>query len=128
MSAIVARCAKRQNTFWVVHQALYDYQNCLKCKGPRAIAISAGLNDRELDRCLRYPKIPELIRTNKSEPGLENITATPTVVIGPTVAVNRHRGFLLEGGLPWPQFCRIIDSELLNIQTNKHNEQRHPAE
>lgn len=128
MSAIVARCAKRQNAFWVVHQALYDQQNCLECKGPRAIAISAGLNERELNRCLRDPKLPELIRTNKSEAGLHNITATPTFVIGPTVAVDRHRGFLVEGALPWPQFSRIIDSELLSIQADKHNEQRHSAE
>ena len=118
MSTIVTRCAKRQNAFWVVHQALYDLQNWLECKGPRAISIFAGLNERELNRCLRDPKLPELIRTNKSEAGLHNISATPTFVIGPTVAVDRHRGLLVEGALAWPQFSLIIDSELLSIQTN----------
>ena len=128
MSALVARCAQRQNAFWLIHQALYDQQDCLACKGPRTIAISAGLNEHKLDHCLEDPKLPKVIRTHKSEAGLHNITATPTFVIGPTVAVDRHRGFLVEGALPWPQFSRIIESELRSIKANNHNEQRDPAE
>ena len=117
-SAMVARCAKQQNAFWVIHEALYDQQICLDCKGPRTIAISTGLNEQELDDCLQDPKIPDVIRTNKSEAGLHNITATPTFVIGPTIAVDRHRGFLVEGALPWTQFRHIIESELRRLQAN----------
>ena len=117
-SAAVARCAQRQNAFWLAHQALYDQQNCLPCKGPRAIAIAAGLSEQELDQCLKDPKIANVIRSNQSEAGLHNITATPTFVIGPTIAPERHRGIVVEGALPWSQFRRIITDELHQIQTS----------
>ena len=117
-SAKVARCAQRQNAFWITHQALYDQQDCLPCKGPRAIAIAAGLSEQELDQCLKDPIIPNIIRSNQSEAGLHNITATPTFVIGPTIAADRHRGLVVEGALPWPQFRRIIEDELQQIQAS----------
>ncbi len=104
----------------MIHQALYDQQNCLGCKGPRAIAIDPGLDKKGLDDCLQDPSSVDVIRANKSEADLHNITATPTFVIGPTIAVNRHRGFLVEGALEWTQYRRIIDSELSNIHTDKH--------
>ena len=117
-SAAVARCAQRQNAFWSTHQALYEQQNCLQCKGPKAIAIAAGLSEQKLDRCLKDPAIPNVIRSNQSEAGLHNITATPTFVIGPTIARERHSGLVVEGALPWPQFRRIIKDELSQIQAN----------
>lgn len=118
-SAAVARCAHRQNAFWLTHQALYDQQNCLGCLGPRAIAMEAGLREQELDQCLKDPAILIGIRSNQSEAGLHNITATPTFVIGPTIAATRHRGFIVEGALPWPQLRRIIEDELRSIKANK---------
>ncbi len=117
-SAAVARCAQRQNAFWITHQALYDQQNCLACKGPRSIAVEAGLSEQELDQCLQDPAIPNVVRSNQSEAGLHNINATPTFVIGPTIAPERHRGLVVEGALPWPQFRRIIEDELHQIQAS----------
>ena len=114
-AAEVARCSHRQGAFWLIHQALYDQQNCLACKGPSEIATAAGLNKQELDQCLKDPAIANVIRSNQSEAGLHNITATPTFVIGPTIAADRHRGLVVEGALPWQQFKRIIESELRKI-------------
>ncbi|QNI86437.1 putative oxidoreductase [Synechococcus sp. PROS-7-1] len=111
-SAAVARCAEQQDAFWPVHQALYDQQSCLECRGPIAIAVAAGLNGDELDRCLRQPAILEAVRSNRSESTLHDISATPTFVIGPTIGRDRHRGQIVEGALPWPQFKSLIEQQL----------------
>lgn len=111
-SAAVARCADRQDAFWTVHQALYDQQSCLECRGPGPIAIAAGVDDTALNRCLRDPATLEAVESNRSEAGLHDIRATPTFVIGPTISSDRHRGLIVEGALPWPQFRALIQQEL----------------
>lgn len=111
-SAVVARCAQGQQAFWQVHNALFDQQTCLACRGPAAIAIAAGLDENQLKSCQNNPKILETIRINVSEAGLHDIRATPTFVIGPTIAELRHRGRVIEGALPWPQFQALIKQEL----------------
>jgi protein-disulfide isomerase len=111
-TAAVARCAEQQEAFWPVHQALYDQQSCLECRGPAPIAVAAGLNGDALDRCLRQPAILEAVRSNRSEAALHDISATPTFVIGPTIGRERHRGGVVEGALPWPQFKALIEQQL----------------
>lgn len=111
-SATVARCAQKQKSFWPVHSALLDQQNCLECRGPVAIAVSSGLNAEALKTCLRDPSILEIVRSNTSEAGLHDIRATPTFVLGPTIHEGRHRGQIIEGALPWPQFQAFIQEEL----------------
>lgn len=114
-SAAVARCAEQQQAFWPVNQALYDQQSCLECRGPAAIAVAAGLNGETLDRCLRQPAILEAVRSNRSEASLHDIGATPTFVIGPTIGRDRHRGQIVEGALPWPQFKSLIEKQLKEV-------------
>lgn len=111
-SAAVARCAQKKEAFWQVHSALFAQQTCLACRGPAAIAVAAGLDDDQLKSCLKDPGILEAVRSNASEAGLHDIRATPTFVIGPTIAELRHRGRVIEGALPWPQFQALIKQEL----------------
>ena len=117
-SAAVARCAEHQNAFWTVHDALYTEQNCLSCKGAASIGISAGLNEQQLQRCLQDSKTTEAVRSNKSEAELHGIRSTPTFVIGPTIDTTRHRGTIVEGVLPWPNFRALIQAELKTIKSN----------
>ena len=53
-----------------------------------------------------------LIEANRSEAKLLGIQATPTFVIGPTLAEHRHRGTVIEGALPWPAFKKAVDQAL----------------
>ena len=119
-SAAVARCAEQQNAFWTVHDALYTEQNCLSCKGAAAIGINAGLNEQQLQRCLQDSKVADTVRSNRSEAELHGIRSTPTLVIGPTVDTTRHRGTIVEGVLPWPNFRALIQAELKTIKNQHH--------
>ena len=53
-----------------------------------------------------------LITANLSEAKLHNIRATPTFIIGPSRPDEKHRGDIIEGALPWPQFKALIDQKL----------------
>lgn len=121
-SAAVARCAERQNAFWTIHDALYAEQNCLSCKGPATIGINAGLNEQQLQRCLEDPAVANTVRSNRSEAELHAIRSTPTFVIGATIDTTRHRGTIVEGALPWPEFRALIRAELNSIKPTSQNE------
>ena len=121
-SAAVARCAERQNAFWAIQNALYAEQNCLSCKGPVTLGINAGLNEPQLQRCLQDPAVADTVRSNRSEAELHGIRSTPTFVIGATVDSTRHRGTIVEGALPWPEFRTLIRAELNSINPANQDE------
>ncbi len=121
-SAFIARCAERQNAFWTIHDALYAEQNCLSCKGPATIGINAGLDERQLQSCLQDPMVADTVRSNRSEAKLHGIRSTPTFVIGATIDPNRHRGTIVEGALPWPDFRALILAELKVINPTSKDE------
>ena len=121
-SASVARCAERQNAFWTIHDALYAEQHCLSCKGPATIGINAGLDEQQLQSCLQDPMVADTVRSNRSEAKLHGIRSTPTFVIGATIDPNRHRGTIVEGALPWPDFRALILAELKVINPTSKDE------
>ena len=121
-SAAVARCAEQQNAFWIIHNALYAEQNCLNCQGPSTIGINAGLDEQQLQRCLRDPTVADTVRSNRSEAALHGIQATPTFVIGATLDSGRHRGTVVEGALPWREFRALIQVELNSIKPTSQDE------
>ena len=127
-SAAVARCAERQNAFWTIHDALYAEQNCLSCKGPVTIGINAGLNEPQLQRCLQDPAVADTVRSNRSEAELHGIRSTPTFVIGATVDSTRHRGTIVEGALPWPEFRALIRAELNSVSPTSQDERANASE
>ncbi len=111
-AAAAARCAGKQNRYWDVYDAIFDQQNCLECKGVGTIAASQDLDRDQLNACMQEDSIKAVINTNLSEAKLHNIRATPTFVIGPTQTDGTHRGEIIEGAVPWPQFKALIDQEL----------------
>lgn len=111
-AATAARCAAEQNNYWRLYAALFDQQTCLNCKGVVAIAAEQGFNPRKLQACMQTTATQTQINANISEAALHNIRATPTFVIGPTLANGKHEGEVIEGALPWPRFRALIDQKL----------------
>lgn len=111
-AAAAARCAGEQNKYWTTYKALFDGQRCLQCKGVVAIAQERGVDANKLQACMNREATKALINANVSEAQLHGIRATPTFVIGPTRADNTHRGIIIEGAMPWPQFKTMLDQQL----------------
>ena len=111
-AAAAARCAGDQTKYWQVYSALFKDQPCLDCKGVLEIARSVVGDTTSLQACMNDPKTLTMIEANRSEAKLLGIQATPTFVIGPTLAKHRHQGTVIEGALPWPAFKKAVDQAL----------------
>ena len=111
-AAAATRCADEQNRYWELYGAIFDQQTCLKCKGIDGIAKELDLDIYALKACMNQGPTQVLIEANVSEAALHNIRSTPTFVIGPTRPDGKHRGKVVEGAMPWPQFKALIDLQL----------------
>ena len=111
-AAAAARCAGEQNRYWDLYGALFDQQNCLECKGVEGIAEGLNIDASALQACIQRDATQALIAANLSEAELHNIRATPTFVIGPSRADDKHDGEIIEGAMPWPRFKGLIDQQL----------------
>ena len=117
-AAAAARCAGEQNRYWEMYGAIFDQQTCLDCKGVIGIAEGQDLDTAALQACMQRDSTNAMVNANLSEAALHNIRATPTFVIGPTRPDGKHRGDVLEGAMPWPQFKALIDRQLKALNTH----------
>ena len=115
-AAAAARCAGEQNRYWQMYGAIFDQQTCLECKGITGIADEQGLDSTALQACMQRDSTKALVNTNLSEASLHNIRATPTFIIGKTLGPNKHRGTIIEGLVPWPEFKELLDAKLKAIR------------
>ena len=111
LAAQAARCAEDQGNYWDTYHALYNQQNCLKCKGPLNIAKEKNDKPAKIDQCIRQKKVDQAININISEAQVNGIRATPSFIIGPT---NRNllEGRVITGARPWNEFKDLIHQEL----------------
>ena len=116
-AAAAARCAGEQNRYWDLYGALFDQQTCLECKGVIGIAEEEDLDTAALQACMQRDSTNAMVNANLSEAELHNIRATPTFVIGPTRPDRKHRGEVVEGAIPWPQFKALIEQQLKALNT-----------
>jgi len=112
LSARVARCSPTEEGYWEIYNRLFDRQTCLSCEGPLKIASADPEQREQLSRCANDPKTSLLVNSDRSEAELNGIKGTPTLVIGPTIGADRHRGRVIEGAMPWPMFKTAIDEAL----------------
>ena len=110
-AAKAAYCSKEQDKYWNTYHALFNQQDCLKCKGPAQIAKSSGLKAAELESCIRRERTNMAINISISEATLNEIRSTPTFIIGPS-RNNYHEGRVVTGALQWSDFKKIVKQEL----------------
>lgn len=115
-AAAAARCAGKQNKYWMLYTALFDQQNCLSCKGALGIAEEQGFNIKKIAECMQNKHTERVINANLSEASLHDISATPSFVIGPTLNNGEHNGEIIQGVMPWPQFKKMIDQKLKTLR------------
>ena len=87
--------------------------------GTASIVISSSiLGQADLDKCGRDANLNRLVNLNISEASLNNISGTPTFVIGKRTK-DGVRGKIVVGAVPWSHLKTIIDQELLSETKNK---------
>ncbi|HEX2249464.1 MAG TPA: thioredoxin domain-containing protein [Gemmatimonadales bacterium] len=105
-AAEVAFCAGRQQSFWRVHDLLFQHQKTwapLKEAGPFFVSLadSAKLSKPALLECLKSPATRESVRADAEGAARSGATSTPTFYI---------EGGLLEGAQPVDVFRQVLDS------------------
>jgi protein-disulfide isomerase len=99
-AAGTVRCAQEQGKFKEIYEALFENQELLESKGPRAIAIEHGLDAAQLDTCLKNPATQQIL-TQEIEEGIQlGVAATPTYF------VNGHK---MEGPNPLAVWNKVIE-------------------
>ena len=120
LAVTAARCAEEEGKYWEAYEALFNGQECLKCKGALALAASTGISQDKLERCSKRKDIQQTININTSEAELNGLRATPTFVIGSTNK-SMHSGKVIEGAIPWEDFKRELE-KILAAQSNANGE------
>ncbi|OJI06367.1 hypothetical protein BK004_03950 [bacterium CG10_46_32] len=86
-SAVAARCAGKQDTFWEYHDWLFKNQgNALSVDFARG-AQELGLNEKNFTQCLSDDTIRTVVSRDFAEGKALGIDQTPTLVIGDVALV-----------------------------------------
>lgn len=117
-AAKAAYCSQEQDKYWNTYHALFNQQDCLKCKGPLEIAKNSGLKATQLESCTTRKKTATAIQISISEAALNGIRSTPTFIIGPSTN-QYHEGRVVTGALHWSEFKKIVRQELLKQQSSQ---------
>jgi protein-disulfide isomerase len=107
-SAQTAMCAAAQNKFWPMHDALFATQTTWEAMGtPKplfdSLATSLNLDVKRLDACVASGKMRPLIQADHDRALAAGATATPTFLIGNSLAV---------GAIPIDEMRKAVDSAI----------------
>ena len=117
LAAESARCSVNNASYWKAYSALYNSQNCIECKGPVSIVSEANTGNPTYKACVKNRTYLNKIKANIAEARLIGVNGTPGFVIGPTI-LNGHRGMIIEGFMPWPEFRSKLNNMLIDLKAN----------
>jgi len=105
-AAELALCAAKQNSFWRMHDLLFQHQDTwapLKEAGPFFVSLadSAGISKKALLACLQAPETIQAVQADAEGAARSGAGSTPTFYI---------EGGLLEGAAPLAVFQTVLDS------------------
>lgn len=111
-AAEASLCAHEQGKFWEMHDAMFLDQKKLEVADLKAKASALGLDPAKFDACLDSGKYAEQVSRDLADGMAAGVTGTPALFIN---------GRFLNGAVPFSEFERIIDDELLRkgIQPRK---------
>ncbi len=106
-AAIAAKCAAEQGAekYWEMYEQLFQNQRKLADDDLNSYAKNIGLDHKKYQACVTSPKeANSKIDANLAFGSQEGVTGTPAFLIN---------GRRLSGALPYPEFKKIIDEELV---------------
>jgi protein-disulfide isomerase len=121
LAAESARCSLTDARYWKAYSALYNSQNCIECKGPVSIVSEANKGNPTYKLCVKNGTYVKKVKANIAEARLIGVNGTPGFVIGPTM-LNGHRGMIIEGVMPWPEFRSKLNKMLIELRDNNQVE------
>ena len=99
-AAYVGFCANKAGKFEQVYHALFDHQDEFDAKGPVALAVEAGLDQAELEKCIDSVEAKAAVNEDL-EQGIElKVGATPTFFVN---------GRVVPGGYPTEIWIDIVE-------------------
>jgi protein-disulfide isomerase len=113
-SAQTAMCAAAQDKFWQMHDALFATQTTWEAlPNPTvlfdSLAKSLNLDVKRLDACVASGKMRPLIQADHDRALAAGATATPTFIIGSSLAV---------GAIPIEEMRKAVDSAIAKSGTS----------
>ncbi len=100
-AASLARCAGEKGKFWELHDHIFSNQGEIDEHNLKSWAKSiGGLNDQEIERCLKSPDVLAKIRDDINQGHQFNVDSTPTIYFN-------GRKYL--GGRSETQLSQVVD-------------------
>jgi len=103
-AAEAGHCADDQGKFWEMHDKMFENQRALQVDDLKAYAKEVGVDAAKFDACLDEGKKADLVAKNMADGEAVGVTGTPAFFIN---------GKMLAGALPFEEFQKVIDTELL---------------
>jgi protein-disulfide isomerase len=102
-AAEASLCAREQNKFWEMHDAMFGDQHNLSVDQLKAKAKSIGLDTAQFDQCLDNGKYADAVKSDIKAGMIAGVSGTPAVFIN---------GRFVNGAQPYETFTKIVDEEL----------------
>lgn len=105
-AAEAGHCAAEQGKFWELHDKMFANQKALGVDELKGYAKDAGVDSAKFDACLDDGKMAEAVAKNQAAGEEAGVSGTPAFFIN---------GKMLAGALPFEEFQKVIDSELVRL-------------
>lgn len=114
LASRAAHCAAEQDRFWQLRELLFQNQKQLKAEHINQYASSVGIDTAPFKQCLDSDRYKDVIQRDLSVAEKQNITGTPTFVIG-TTTTDVITGRRIVGAQSFSAFSKEIDALLKQI-------------
>ncbi|HEX7373624.1 MAG TPA: DsbA family protein [Steroidobacteraceae bacterium] len=109
-AAVAARCAGEQGKYWEYREQIVSRQDELPASPYAGIARQLGLDTSAFEQCRASGRQEQKIRLDVESARAAGVTATPTFVLGLTLAGGGSE--IIEGAEPLATFQQKIDALL----------------
>jgi protein-disulfide isomerase len=109
-AAEAASCAREQDKFWEMHDALFANQNALALADLKRYAAQIGLEATAFAQCLDSGRTEQSWRKSKELADAYGVGSTPTLFVN---------GRVVNGAYPFEFFDQVIEEELLRAGGGK---------
>ncbi len=106
-AAEAAECAGAQGKFWQFHDYLFENQSKISSMDFVAVGDMFGLDSARFSACVRGRETSDEVEKDFRDGILLGVEGTPTFFVN---------GTLVSGALPFSQFQRVIEAELVKKQ------------
>lgn len=107
-AALIATCAASQGRFWNVHDAFFKGPAASSSTEFRRRALVAGLDQIELDRCLKLPETEQKVRSDIELAQALSLRSTPVFLVGPVQRGRLRVRKVIQGAKPLAEFDKVL--------------------